>query len=648
MQKIKTISMLLFCVISNLVFIQFCYSKNLVYLKDVVYVKGPIEKLIFEFSQKPYYKVSTQKNTIYLTFKNVIPKDSAWLERLPKGLFKEVNVSFENSNLKLALTLKKPFNFQLIPSDTDLIFELLWKRKKKPVKAVIRGKNIETLEEKTMEELNQIINKKIKYPKYQILTPQGEVQLPLTKKKYKGFPISVDFQNADLHAVFRLLAEIGGINIIVSDKVKGTVTLKAKNVPWDLLLDAIIADFGLAKIKIGNIIRIATLNELTQEMNLYKTYIQSIAQTSQGLKTEIEAKRDILKAIQELQEKNNILITKIYHLKYTRVNKVIDYLKGQTLTQKLMQLFQPPNSVSSDPLTNTLIVKATPKIIDEVDRIIKQIDRPRPQILIEARIVEINDNYLQNLGIKWGVSAWEANEHKVWGISSEPTVTPGSISYSHPSGSVSLGSSSVTIGTPTVVDLGAPNPTSTLGMLLGYFGETTAVLDMQLSALQQKGVGRIISKPTILTLDNEPATIQQGYKIPYLKLAANMQSATTSFIDAGLKLTVIPSLTPDGKILLDITIEKSTPDWSHTVNGVPAISTSTIQTSVVVKNGQTLVLGGVKIKDIANTQEEVPGLAKIPLLGYFFRSKGRSFSDKELLVFITPKVISYPIKGIDY
>jgi type IV pilus assembly protein PilQ len=475
-----------------------------------------------------------------------------------------------------------------------------------------------------------------------------KVQIPLTQNEYKGTPISVDFQNADLHAVFRLLAKTGGINIIVSEKVKGRVTLKVEEVPWDLLFDAILANYGLAKIKIGNIIKIVTLEELKKEMDLYKDYVKSIAESNEALKTEIEAKRDIFQAWQELREKKNILITKTYKLKYIRAGKFIDLLKKQTLSDKLKKLFKEPNKITEDPLTNTLIVKATQKILNELDRIIKEIDKPRPQILIEARIVEINESYVHNLGIKWGGAAWKAGAHSIWGVSANPSFTPGATSYNYPGGGLNTGSATITFSSPTAVDLGIPEPTSSLGILLGYFGDTAAILDMQLSALEQEGAGRIISKPTILTLDQETAEIQQGYKIPYLKLAANLQKASTDFIDVGLKLKVTPCLTAGGKILLDISIEKSTPDWTHTVNGIPALSTSTIQTSALVDNRETLVLGGIKIKDISETVDKVSGLAKIPILGEIFKRKEKNLSDKELLIFITPKIVYIPIAGIDY
>jgi len=649
------------------------------YLKSVLFVKGSPDKLILSFSATPTYKVLWNQTQITFKLKSTIPASTSWLNSLPKNIVKEVYASFENDWLILKFKLFKPFNFQLIPMDTQIVTNILWKTKLKPTQVVIKGKKVITLNKQSKKELikssrslelngelKKLLSEKpnLLSKKYlKLFSDLKGIHIPFSSIKYKGIPISVDFQGADLHAVLRLLAEVGGLNIIVSNKVKGSVTLKANDVPWDLLLDAILAEYNLAEVKEGKVVRIVPISELQNYMQAYQNYVvkelnskAAILQALQKLQQakvneilqELKSKASILQEIQTLQESKDILVTKTYHLKYVRVNKVVDYLKKQTFFDELKKLVKSPNQLSYDPLTNTLIIKATPKVISELDQVIKTIDKPRPEILIQARIVEISDTYLQNLGIKWGGAAWEANTHKMWGVSASPGITPPTVQYSNPSGSVSIGSTSVNIGSPTIVDLGKFNATSALGVMLGYFGETTAVLDMQLMALQEKGVGRIISKPTILTLDNEPATIQQGYKIPYLKLAANMQTATTDFIDAGLKLTVLPSLTPDGKILLDITIEKSTPDWSHTVNGVPTIITSTIQTSVIVNNGQTLVLGGVKIKDIVNSNQEVPGLAKISGLGELFKSKTKNLSDKELLVFITPKIVTYPIKGIDY
>ncbi len=651
----KTVTVCKICVLflALTFFVQLtCFASDKIYLEDVLFLQKPRERLIFEFDNKPRYKVSKKNKKLKLIFYNVIPKSSSWMKNLPKELFKEINASYEENNLCLEFTLNKPFNFKLTPFTNTLIIDLIWETSEKPVSVVIKKEKIEYLEKKPISEIETSLPQESKFPEYEVYLGTQKLKMPLTAKKYKGTPVTVDFQKADIHAVLRFLAEVGGINIIVSDKVKGYVTLKAKNVPWDLLLDIILADKGLAKITMKNVIRIGTLEEIQKEAELYKDYVKTLGESTEGIKKEIENQRDILEAIQETEERSNRLITKTFKLKYIRASKVIDEMKKQRISDKLAEILKDPNKITFDPLTNTLIVKATPKVLKEVEMIIKKIDKPRPQFLIEARIVEINDSYVHELGVRWGGAAWKATQHSIWGISPNPSSTTGNIIYNYPGGGYPPTNTSISLPTPTIVDLGATQTQntvpSTLGILLGYFGQDTELLDFQLSALEEKGVGRIISKPRILTLDRETATIQQGYKIPYLSYTANINQATINFIDAGLKFEVTPSLTPEGKILLDIFIERSYPDWAHTVAGQPTIISNDVQTSALVDNGETLVIGGIKISDIIENTGKVPGLGNIPGVGELFKRKEKRFSNTELLIFITPKIVYAPIAGIDY
>ncbi len=632
------------------------YAADKVYLKDVMFLTKPVDELVLEFNRIPQYKITKNKNKLTFKLFNVIPETSTWINKLPKNMFKEINISFEKKQLILEFTLSKSFNFKMTPLDTQIVTEFIWKTGRKPINVVIKGKKVRTLETVSSAGVGFFQNA-TKFPSYQLYFGNKKIELPLTKKKYHGIPITVDFQNADIHAVFRLLAEIGNINIIVSNKVKGTVTLKAKKVPWDLLFDAVLANNGLVKLKVGNIVRIDTLQDLTNQANLYTTYMKSMAQIKESLKNEIEAKKDIYKALKELQEEQNILITKTYKLKYLRIGK--NYLGGplggaegqsSLLVNRLKELVKGDNKITFDPFTNTIIVKATPKVLKEVERVIKELDKPRPQILIEARIVEVSDSYVRNLGIQWGGAVWQATAHNFWGVSSQPSINTGSVNYNYPGGGGSFsGTNSINLPASAIVDLGTASATSQLGVVLGYFKNNVAgLLDMKLSALEQKGVGRIISKPQVLTLDEEPAIIQQGYKIPYLSWEQNVNQATTSFINAGLKLEVVPSLTPDGKLLLDIYLERSYPDWGHTVNGVPTLITESIRTSAMVENGETLVLGGIKINSISENTNKVPGLADMPGAGNLFKGKNQQWQNSELLIFITPKIVYYPVKGIDY
>ena len=629
-----------------------CFGIEKIYLEDVLFLKKPTDRLVFEFSNKPKYEISKEGNKIKLTFYNVVPKSSTWMRNFPKKIFKEINASYEKEKFYLEFTLIKSFNFQVFPFGNKLIVDLIWKKIEKPVSVVIKGEKVKYVEKRPLGSIESSLFKETKFPEYEIYLGTHRMKMPLTRMEYKGTPVSVDFQEADIHAVLRFLAEVGGVNVIASEQVKGLVTLKAKQVPWDLLFDVVLANKGLAKITIGNVIRVGTLEEIKKEAELYRDYMMALGESTEGIRREIENQRDILRAIQETEEMSNRLITKTFELKHIRASKVIDLMKNQRISEKLAEILKDPNKITFDPLTNILIVKATPKVLEEIERIIKEIDKPRPQFLIEARIVEISDTYIHKLGVRWGGATWRATEHSIWGISPTPSSTPGDISFTYPGGGFTSSNTTISLPTPAIVDLGATptqnaNP-STLGVVLGYFGKNVALLDFQLSALEEKGIGRILSKPKILTLDRETAIIQQGYRIPYLTYAAEITQATVKFVDAGLKFSVTPSLTPEGKILLDIMIERSYPDWSHTVAGQPTIVTNSMQTSALVDNGETLVIGGIKITDISETLNRVPGLGNIPGIGEAFKRKGKNLTNSELMIFITPKIAYIPIAGIDY
>lgn len=629
-----------------------CFSAEKIYLENVLFLQEPTERLVFEFSNKPKYEIQKEENKLKITLYNVVPKSSTWIKSLPKEVFKEIGASYEKDKLNLEFSLTKTFYFQSSSFANKVVIDLIWEKPEKPVKVAIAEEKIEYLEKKDLSKIKPFLPEESKFPEYEIYLGEHRMKMPLTAKEYKGTPVTVDFQNADLHAVLRFLAEVGRINIIASEKVKGTVTLKAEQVPWDLLLDTILASNGLAKLTIGNVVRVGSIEEIKKEAELYRDYMVAIGESTQGIRREIENQRDILRAIQETEEMTNKLITKTFELKHIRASKVVDVMKNQRISEKLSEILRDPNKITFDPLTNILIVKATPKVLEEVEKIIKEIDKPRPQFLIESRIIEISDTYVHELGVRWGGATWRATEHSIWGISPEPSSTTGNISFQYPGGGFSTSNATISLPTSTIVDLGAlptqsANPSS-LGIVLGYFRKNLALLDFQLSALEEKGVGRVLSRPKILTLDRETATIQQGYRIPYLSYAAEIREATVNFIDAGLKFEVTPSLTPEGKVLLDIMIERSYPDWSHTVAGQPTIVTNAIKTSALVENGETLVIGGIKVTDITEISDKVPGLGNIPAIGEAFKRKGKNLTNTELIIFITPQIAYIPIAGLDY
>ncbi len=565
----KGIKLILFIILYS-IFVRVAWAQINV-LNEVLFLQEPGNTLIFSLKCLPEYEIIQKANFLTIKFKNTLPgSNSRWISELPKNIFRKVNIMLKNKNLIISFKLSKPFNFKASVFETNLILNLFYPSPKKPKQIKIIGKKVK---------------KSYVYPAYKIPQMGAEhIKIPLSKK-YKGQPISVDFQNADIHAVLRMLAEIGGFNLVVSDKVKGSITLKLNKVPWDEVLDIILATNGLAMAKVGNVVRIAPISELKAESEQYKAYIDS------------------LKKIKE----EGILVTKVFKLKYLKTSEVVDQIDD---------IVGDKGTVTSDAVSNSIIVKASKGILEEVGSLIKKIDRPNKQVLIEARIVEIEESYTHKLGITWNLS------------------------------DVTISGGTTVLGGDAIVDLGG-GAGPTLGFVIGKVGRSTNILDLKLSALENEGVARIISAPRILALDNQEAEIKQGKKIPYLKLNEN-GVATTEFVDAVIRLKVTPHGTVDNRINLDIEVEKNTPDFGTMVNGVPTVITRYAKTRVWVNSGETLVIGGIKVKDISENTQQVPGFGRILGLGHLFKKKDRSDHKTELMVFITPKIVSVEIPGVDY
>lgn len=575
-------------------------------LNDVYYVKEPIERLIFEFSLKPKLDVSKEERKLKIIFYDVSPKKVDWIKKLPKDIFKEFNILYEKGNLIVELTTYKDFNFQTSFYENKIFLDFLWESSTKPAMATIRGTEI----------MKSSIDS-LKIPSYEIPNVQfkEQVEMPFTKK-YTGTPISVDFQEADIHAVLRLFAEVGNVNIIVSDKVKGSVTLRVKQVPWDQLLDIVLASQGLGMMRLGNVIRIAPLEELKAESDKFKDYLTSL---------------------KEIQERGPLKM-KTFQLKY---------VKGDVIVSKIKEIITGEGKITYETYSNTIIVKDTEKNIAEIEKLIKEIDKPTKQVVIEARIVEMQDTYAHRLGIRWGGGAYKATEHTLLGVGRTPNLTSGTITYNYPGGGYSnTTSASLGFSIGPIVDLGTAGTTN-IGFAFGHIGKSLLLLDVELSALESQGVARIFAKPKILTLDNQEAEIKQGYKIPYLQLT-QYGIATTQFIEAVLRLKVTPHVTPDNRLTLDIEIEKSTPDWGRVVQNVPALTTRYAKTRVLINNGETLVIGGIRTNDLGENIENVPGLSQVPVLGEAFKKREKTADKTELMVFITPKIVSVEIPGVDY
>ncbi len=393
--------------------------------------------------------------------------------------------------------------------------------------------------------------------------------------------VSLDFQNADIVPIFRLLADVSGYNIVVDPKVKGKITMKLVNVPWDQALDLILKTHNLDKVIEGNVIRIAPAEKIQKER-------------------EMQAK---LKAAQQKAEP---LITKVFKISYADVNKVKSSIESAKLLSKR-------GNISVDERTGSLIVKDIESNIPKIANLIKTIDKPTPQVMIEARIVEVNTSVTKEFGIRWGITGQSPNRDM-----------------------------SITGLTPYMVDFpSGAGPGSGSGITFGFLNKAkTLGLDLEISALQTSGDLKIVSNPRIITLDNQEATISQGKSIPVRKLTSE-GTVSTEFKDVKLELKVKPHITPDNSILLQVQATKEELDPTiPSVEGVPGTDKKEAKTNVLIKDGETIVIGGIYKTTYNNSEAGVPGLKDIPIIGWLFKNKRKQKTVNELLIFITPRIVT--------
>jgi len=318
----------------------------------------------------------------------------------------------------------------------------------------------------------------------------------------------------------------------------------------------------------------------------------------------------------------------------------IKYAKATDVAEQIKKILSDRGDVTAEPRTNQVIVKDVAKVIREVRELIQRIDQPTKQVLIEARIVEVRTSYVRDLGIRWSGAGWRVSEHTFTGFSPSTTFSMEESPITEANKRVNI-----SIDPGAIVDLGVAGNTR-LGFTFGRVTRKSALLlDVQLSALQSQGVARIISTPRVLVEDNQDAEIEQGYDIPYLERTSE-GTISTAFKKATLRLKVTPHVTPDNRITLEVELEKNNPDFGRQVNGVPSIVTRRAKSRVIVENGETLVIGGIIEKSESRSQNKVPGLAEVPVVGNLFKNSQRNYSNSELLVFITPRIVSSDIKGL--
>ncbi|HMK49452.1 MAG TPA: type IV pilus secretin PilQ [Thermodesulfovibrionales bacterium] len=406
--------------------------------------------------------------------------------------------------------------------------------------------------------------------------------------------VNFDFQDQDIVPILRLFADISGCNMFLHPDVKGRATMKFRDVPWTQALDTILKTFSLDKSIEGNIIRIAPLNVFAKE------------------------REEKVKA-QEAQVKAEPLETKIFPISYADVGSVEAAIRqSKILTAR--------GSLNVDKRTSTMLVKDIASVFPEIENLLQSLDKPTAQVMIEARIVEVNTNTETDLGIQWGINISAQNTlSSIGGLKGVPLLSPGAVT-----------------GKNYLVDFPATavGPLSGSGVTFGIIDPTKSMgLDLQISAIETMGKLKVVSNPKVLTVDNEKAKILQGKSIPVRKLTTE-GTVSTEFKDVTLELTVTPHITPDGSISMSVEIKKEDLDPTvPSVEGVPGTDKKEANTKVIIKDGETIVIGGLYKVTTNDSQSGVPGLMNIPVLGWLFRSNATSQNTSELLIFITPRIL---------
>jgi type IV pilus assembly protein PilQ len=442
-------------------------------------------------------------------------------------------------------------------------------------------------------------------------------------KVYTGDRLSLNFQNIEVRAVLQLLADFTGLNLVASDTVRGNITLRLKNVPWDQALDIILKSKGLSMRRNGNVIMVAPTQEIAAQEKL------------------------------ELQADNEVRELAPLHSEFIQINYAKASDLAKILKSKDNKLLSDRGNVTVDPRTNTLLVEDTAAKLEDIRRLVSKLDVSVRQVMIESRVVIANNDFARDIGVQFGVNGSVGREGHTEALVSGGTAAglagnipgtanintgpfmqsavtglPYNSSIENPSGS---GSQAL------MVNLPAAAATSGMTMLLGKVG--SYLVQLELTAMQQEGRGEIVSSPRVITSDQHKAVIKMGQEIPYSTVSQN--GTNTQFKDAVLELDVTPHITPDSRIIMDLLVKKDEPDYSRSigVGGEPPLNTNSVTTSVLVDNGETVVLGGVYERSKSFNKQQVPWLGDLPVFGNLFKQRANTDKNSELLIFVTPKIL---------
>jgi type IV pilus assembly protein PilQ len=429
---------------------------------------------------------------------------------------------------------------------------------------------------------------------------------------FSGEKLSLNFQNIEVRAVLQLLADFNNLNLVTSDTVQGNLTLRLKDVPWDQALDIVLKAKGLGMRQSGNVMMVAPVSEIAARE-----------------RQELEAQK------QQVQLEK--IYTEVFEINFASANDMMKLLTkstgGSGSGDGNNAFLSDRGSISLDERTNSLLIRDTKERLEEIKIILTTLDKPVRQVLIESRIVIANDDFDKELGVRFGASKY--------GTSNSKYVTDYAVSGQLDQAENLIDGEALEYPNHLNVDLAAASPTGSIGLALAKlpFGLS---LELELSAMQAEGQGEIISSPKVITANKKQATIEQGTEIPYQE-ASSSGATSVSFKSATLKLDVTPQITPEDQVIMDLEVSQ---DQVGTVfQNVPSIDTRKVATQVLVDNGETVVLGGIYEQTKTNSIEKVPFFADLPYVGFLFRTTSESDAKRELLVFVTPKIVK---EGLQY
>ncbi|HFX0592420.1 TPA: type IV pilus secretin PilQ [Pseudomonas aeruginosa] len=426
---------------------------------------------------------------------------------------------------------------------------------------------------------------------------------------YTGEKLSLNFQDIDVRSVLQLIADFTDLNLVASDTVQGNITLRLQNVPWDQALDLVLKTKGLDKRKLGNVLLVAPADEIAARE-----------------RQELEAQKQIA----ELAPLRRELI----QVNYAKAADIAKLFQSVTSDGGQEGKEGGRGSITVDDRTNSIIAYQPQERLDELRRIVSQLDIPVRQVMIEARIVEANVGYDKSLGVRWG-GAYHKGNWRGYGRQGRQYRDQGrgrhelrpdrrQLYFPHHGNQ------------PPFVDIGAKDATSGIG--IGFITDNI-ILDLQLSAMEKTGNGEIVSQPKVVTSDKETAKILKGQEVPYQE-ASSSGATSTSFKEAALSLEVTPQITPDNRIIVEVKVTKDAPDFDRALNGVPPINKNEVNAKILVNDGETIVIGGVFSNTQSKSVDKVPFLGDLPYLGRLFRRDTVSDVKNELLVFLTPRIMN--------